>query len=110
MRVLVALLHHVVQKCIHQVNDLQTAPQPPSWFGTAINTPNMTDMDLQLIRVFIEEAISEFQCPPREEEQWLTTQQTRKALSISAPTLRGMRRRGEICSMRVGQAYRYQLP
>ena len=70
----------------------------------------MTDKDLQLIRNLIEEAISEFQCPPCKEEQWLTTQQTRKALSISEPALRGMRRRGEIRSMRVGQGYRYQLP
>ena len=44
------------------------------------------------------------------EEEWLTTKQTTKALSISEPTLRGMRRRGEIRSIRVGQAYRYQLP
>jgi len=43
-------------------------------------------------------------------EDDLTTKQTTKALSISERTLRGMRRRGEICSLRVGQAYRYQLP
>jgi len=60
----------------------------------------MTDKELQLIRDFIEEAISEFNCPPCEEEEWLTTKQTRKALSISEPTLRGMRRRGKIRSMR----------
>ena len=30
---------YVVPKCIHQVNELQTAPQPPSWFGADINTP-----------------------------------------------------------------------
>ena len=41
-----------------------------------------------------------------EEEEWQTT----KALSISEPTLRGMRRRGEIRSLRVGPEYRYQLP
>ena len=64
---------------------------------------------LHLIRDLIEEAISEFHCPPCKEEEWLTTKQTTKALSISEPTLRGMRRRGEIRSMRVGQGYRYQL-
>ena len=70
----------------------------------------MTDKDLLLIRDLIKEAISEFQCPPCEEEEWLTTQQTKKALSIREPTLRGMRRRGEIRSIRDGQAYRHQLP
>jgi hypothetical protein len=70
----------------------------------------MTDKDFQLIRDLIEEAISEFHCPPCEEEEWLTTKQTRKALSISEPKLRGMQRQGEIRSIRVGQAYRYQLP
>ena len=54
----------------------------------------MTDKDLQLIRDLIEEAISEFHWPPCEEDEWLTTEQTRKALKISEPTLRGMRRRG----------------
>ena len=62
-----------------------------------------------LIRDLIEEAISEFHCPPCEEEEWLTSKQTTKALNISEPTLRRMRRRGEIRSMRVGQGYRYQL-
>ena len=70
----------------------------------------MTDKDLLLIRDLIKEAISEFHCPPCEEEKWLTTQQTKKALSIREPTLRGMRRRGEIRSIRDGQAYRDQLP
>ena len=41
-----------------------------------------------------------------EEEEWQTT----KALIISEPTLPGMRRRGEIRSLRVGPEYRYQLP
>ena len=40
----------------------------------------MTDKDLQLIRDLIEEAISEFHCPPCEEEEWLTTKQTTKGL------------------------------
>ena len=39
LRVFVALLPYVVPKCIHQVNELQTAPQPPSWFGGDITTP-----------------------------------------------------------------------
>ena len=34
----VSLLPYVVPKCIHQVNELQTSPQPPSWFGTDIAT------------------------------------------------------------------------
>ena len=66
----------------------------------------MTDKDFQLIRDLIEEAISEFHCPPCEEEEWLTT----KALRISEPKLRAMRKRGKIRSLRVGQGYRYQLP
>ena len=70
----------------------------------------MTDKDFQLVRDLIEEAISEFHCRPCGEEEWLTTKQTTMALSIGEPTLRGMRRRGEIRSIRVGQAYRYQLP
>ena len=70
----------------------------------------MTDKDLQLIRDLIEEAISEFHCPPCEEEEWLTTKEACLMLKTSEPTLRGMRRRGEIRSMRVGQGYRYQLP
>ena len=39
LRVFVALLPYVVPKCIHQVNELQTAPHPPSWFGADITTP-----------------------------------------------------------------------
>ena len=39
LRVFVSLLPYVVPKCIHQVNELQTTPQPPSWFGTDITTP-----------------------------------------------------------------------
>ena len=70
----------------------------------------MTDKDLQLIRDLIEEAISEFHCPPCEAEEWLTTKEACLMLKTSEPTLRGMRRRGEIRSMRVGQGYRYQLP
>ena len=38
LRVFVSLLPCVVPKCIHQVNELQTSPQPPSWFGTDIAT------------------------------------------------------------------------
>ena len=70
----------------------------------------MTDKDLQLIRDLIEEAISEFHCPPCEEEEWLTTKEACLMLKTSEPTLRGMRRRGEIRSRPVGQGYRYQLP
>ena len=59
----------------------------------------MTDKDLQLIRDLIEEAISEFHCPPCEEEEWLTTKEACLMLKTSEPTLRGMRRRGEILSL-----------
>ena len=38
LQVFVALLPYVVPKCIHQVNKLQTAAQPPSWFGADITT------------------------------------------------------------------------
>ena len=44
----------------------------------------MTDKDLQLIRDLIEEAISEFHCPPCEEDEWLTTEQTTKGPEASA--------------------------
>ena len=70
----------------------------------------MTEDDFKRIKDLIEDTIADYHCPPCEEEQWLTTKQTTKALSISEPTLRRMRRRGEIRSLRVGQAYRYQLP
>ena len=70
----------------------------------------MTEDDFKRIKDLIEDTIADYHCPPCEEEQWLTTKQTTKALSISEPTLRGMRLRGEIRSMRVGQGYRYQLP
>jgi len=38
LRVFVSLLPYVVPKCIQQVNELQTYPQLPSWFGTDIAT------------------------------------------------------------------------
>lgn len=70
----------------------------------------MTEDDFKRIKDLIEDTIAEYHCPSCQEEEWLTTKQTTKALNISEPTLRGMRRRGEIRSLRVGQAYRYQLP
>jgi len=70
----------------------------------------MTDKDLQLIRDLIEEAISEFHCPPCEEEEWLTTKEICARLDTSEPTLRKMRRNGDIQFIRVGQSYRYILP
>ena len=70
----------------------------------------MTEDDFKRIKDLIEDTIAEYHCPPCQEDKWLTTKQTTRALNISKPTLRGMRRRGEIRSLRVGQAYRYQLP
>ena len=67
----------------------------------------MTDKDLQLIRDLIEEAISEFHCPPCEEEEWLTTKEFCKRFKISEPTLRAMRRRKELKYQKFGQSYRY---
>ena len=70
----------------------------------------MTEKDLQLIRDLIEGAISEYHCPPCEEEEWLTTKKICARLDTSEPTLRKMRRNGSIRYIRVGQSYRYQLP
>ena len=70
----------------------------------------MTEKALQLIRDLIEGAISEYHCPPCEEEEWLTTKKICARLGTSEPTLRKMRRNGGIRYIRFGQSYRYQLP
>ena len=67
----------------------------------------MTEKDLQLIRDLIEGAISEFHCPPCEEDEWLTTKQFCERFQISEPTLKKMRRAKRIKHVRFGNTYRY---
>ena len=48
-------------------------------------------------------------CLPCESE-WLTTEETLKALKLSRPTLDRMRKDNEIVFRRVGRGYRYKNP
>jgi len=67
----------------------------------------MTQDDLGQIKAAIREMMTEFECPPCEEE-WLTTQQFCESFQISEPTLRAMRRRGDVEFKCFGRSYRYR--
>lgn len=69
----------------------------------------MTEDDFKRIKDLIEDTIAEYHCPPCEEDEWLTTKEACLMLKTSEPTLRGMRRRGEVQFQKVGQSYRYRI-
>ena len=52
--------------------------------------------------------ITEFECPPCEEE-WLTTQQFCERFRISESNLRTTRRRGDVEFKYFGRSYRYRV-
>jgi hypothetical protein len=70
----------------------------------------MTEDDFKRIKDLIEDTIAEYHCPPCEEDEWLTTKAILAHLNTSEPTLRKMRRNGDIQYLRVGQSYRYRRP
>ena len=67
----------------------------------------MNEDDLRLIKDLIEDTIAEYHCPPCQEEEWLTTKEFCERYKISEPTLRAMRRQGQLEYKKFGQSYRY---
>ena len=58
------------------------------------------------MRQLFEDVVEAHLCPPCE-EQWLTSQQFCKRYLISEPTLRAMRRDGNVKFKQLGRQFRY---